>query len=882
MHSEVKRLQDQLVDQARKFEEQMERQRLEGELNQHKAVERERTKWERREERLLSSYRHVSFLDEHGVRSLSPMRREEPCVVEETPVLSSDTLRVTAKEFVPREVETVTRREPSYEGEVSPGTTETLCTGSKVVAVQKQNETELSAPCLSSQLPPIPKFTGEGQGTDGETFQEWLEQFEMVADVCQWNDQTKLVNLTMRLCGPAYSFYRTCSSDQRYDYKQLVQELSQRFTPVRIPAVQSNMFHERKQGCTESVDEYAQDLKCLFYKAYPRSQQNSREAEEMGQSVLGCQFIAGLQPEIKAKLVGSEGSFDVLLTKARFEEAKSKELAVSVKEAVKKTSVPKNSPGSTDRRGSPNGKKLYGYGSGPECYICRMKGHLARDCRYRGRGAPVETRGGRGRENGRSSANQIATVSTQEDEGKKAHRVQELQKELRVAELERALEDVKATLHSVVPENNPPNEKQQLGPTLTVPLELEGMPINALLDTGSPVSIVSLEKLLSAFAIKRPQGQSPDEWETEMRNRFQPPMVTLRNYGGGELSIVGQITASVSCSGFHVDALLQAQPNASVDLLVGTDLLPSLGFALLQLDERGHGKNLLKGEDMSDVEMSSEGSDLKTETKSAENQCENTSSANEETSQKVEGDEKQQSNPTVVHLVTATRIPPRHTQIIKASVQEVVTAGSVLFEPNQSALEKIGVKMDPSMVHMDDHNCIVLAIHNFAHGTVQIAPGQTLGELHAVNEVSVQALEEEITVNAVSPLLGDCEVDDSLSENDKRLSEILDALSLNSSSLSPSQQEQLQALIAKFQTLFTLHSFELGCTDVVQHSIDTDGHPPIKQCARRVPFSLRSTIDKLVDEMLQQGVIKPSKSPWASPVVLVAKKDGSMRFCVDY
>ena len=86
---------------------------------------------------------------------------------------------------------------------------------------------------------------------------------------------------------------------------------------------------------------------------------------------------------------------------------------------------------------------------------------------------------------------------------------------------------MKATLHSVVTENNPPNEKQQLGPTLTVPLKLKGMPINALLDTGSPVSIVSLEKLLSVFAIKRPQGQSPDEWEIEMRNRFQLPTVTL-------------------------------------------------------------------------------------------------------------------------------------------------------------------------------------------------------------------------------------------------------------------------------------------------------------------------------------------------------------------
>ena len=45
---------------------------------------------------------------------------------------------------------------------------------------------------------------------------------------------------------------------------------------------------------------------------------------------------------------------------------------------------------------------------------------------------------------------------------------------------------------------------------------------------------------------------------------------------------------------------------------------------------------------------------------------------------------------------------------------------------------------------------------------------------------------------------------------------------------------------------------------------------------------MRSTIDILVDEMLQQGVIKPSKSPWASPVVLVAKKDACGSSCVDY
>ena len=49
-----------------------------------------------------------------------------------------------------------------------------------------------------------------------------------------------------------------------------------------------------------------------------------------------------------------------------------------------------------------------------------------------------------------------------------------------------------------------------------------------------------------------------------------------------------------------------------------------------------------------------------------------------------------------------------------------------------------------------------------------------------------------------------------------------------------------------------------------------------------MPFALREEVDKLIQEMLSQQVIVPSASPWASPIVLVKKKDGGMRFCVDY
>lgn len=67
------------------------------------------------------------------------------------------------------------------------------------------------------------------------------------------------------------------------------------------------------------MDHYAQDLRTLFYKAYPNVQQG---AETLRQTVLVNEFVAGLLPEIKSKLVGIDGNFSQLLAKARFEEAK--------------------------------------------------------------------------------------------------------------------------------------------------------------------------------------------------------------------------------------------------------------------------------------------------------------------------------------------------------------------------------------------------------------------------------------------------------------------------------------------------------------------------------------------------------------------------------
>ena len=123
-------------------------------------------------------------------------------------------------------------------------------------------------------------------------------------------------------------------------------------------------------------------------------------------------------------------------------------------------------------------------------------------------------------------------------------------------------------------------------------------------------------------------------------------------------------------------------------------------------------------------------------------------------------------------------------------------------------------------------------------------------------------------------------MDSTLEERKKQLIEVL-GLKPGVGGLTVEQFEQLKQLLEENHDVFSLEG-ELGCTNIVQHVIDTGDHPPIKQPIRRMPFVHREKISAMVDEMLAQGVIQPSVSAWSSPVVLVPKKDGTSRFCVDY
>ncbi|GBM55009.1 Retrovirus-related Pol polyprotein from transposon 412 [Araneus ventricosus] len=104
----------------------------------------------------------------------------------------------------------------------------------------------------------------------------------------------------------------------------------------------------------------------------------------------------------------------------------------------------------------------------------------------------------------------------------------------------------------------------------------------------------------------------------------------------------------------------------------------------------------------------------------------------------------------------------------------------------------------------------------------------------------------------------------------------------NLEGLNEEQRTAVKELLQEFQNLFSTSDSDVGRCNMTQHRINTGNHPPIKQYPRRLPLAKKEEAERLVKEMVDNGIIEESSGPRASPIVLVKKKDGSTRFCVDY
>ena len=111
---------------------------------------------------------------------------------------------------------------------------------------------------------------------------------------------------------------------------------------------------------------------------------------------------------------------------------------------------------------------------------------------------------------------------------------------------------------------------------------------------------------------------------------------------------------------------------------------------------------------------------------------------------------------------------------------------------------------------------------------------------------------------------------------------VRELLQQSSAELTQEESQKVAELLCKHQVVFTLSDLDLGRTHHTTHQIDTGTAKPIKQRPRGTSPWKQVEINRQVDNLLDRGVIKESNSAWSSPVVLVTKKDGNQRFCVNY
>ena len=164
-----------------------------------------------------------------------------------------------------------------------------------------------------------------------------------------------------------------------------------------------------------------------------------------------------------------------------------------------------------------------------------------------------------------------------------------------------------------------------------------------------------------------------------------------------------------------------------------------------------------------------------------------------------------------------------------------------------------------------------MRVYNVGNESVTIEKGTLAAQLEPVRAVLDPSIVEQPSHVRRS------------SVGEKQLPEHLQALYEESSSeLTQEEQTDLFKLLSEYQDIFSKGSFDVGKTNVVQHDIKLTDQRPIKQHPRRMSDQKQQEADRQIDQLCDLGLVQPSNSAWASPIVMVKKKDGTLRMCIDY
>ena len=209
-------------------------------------------------------------------------------------------------------------------------------------------------------------------------------------------------------------------------------------------------------------------------------------------------------------------------------------------------------------------------------------------------------------------------------------------------------------------------------------------------------------------------------------------------------------------------------------------------------------------------------------------------------------------------------IPPMHEKLCRAVV-DVPPHQQGLIEGDNDLIEKKGVACAHSLNRVGEDRTTWVRLCNPSDEPIKIYEGTTLGSFEPDIKNSVFVGQVDATSSQATN-----------SESNPALEKLVDEAKVNQA-----EKQQLQSLLHEFADVFSWQG-ELGRTSQIKHEIHTGSATPLRSRPRQTGHHEKAKVDKLLQDMLANDIIEESTSPWASPIVLATKKDGSTRFCVDY
>ena len=385
----------------------------------------------------------------------------------------------------------------------------------------------------------------------------------------------------------------------------------------------------------------------------------------------------------------------------------------------------------------------------------------------------------------------------------------------------------------------------------TLDLNVEGKSVTALIDSGSCVSLLHEQTLLSTY------GDVPLQ--------AAPRLCAVNGEG---LRVLGAVDIECCIGGCSFLHAFVVSPDIRRDMILGSDFLFDHG-ALLNIAQ-----GTLTFKDLSvplGVKATSFGPSepspaVAEDPAPVSDSCVSDSNSQEDLS-------TYSSRVTVGRALT---LPAGHVVLVPCmSVQEAPVTVDCVADPLDSFLTKFpDVSVTPGVVTVGpDRSRVVVVLENHSDHPVLLAKDVNIAELSPVPEDFIVE-DNDPTVSSVAdtpPLVLSPE-----------RAEVIRTYVDSQSHLSVPEKSTLTELLRENHDLFILQEGDFGHCDVFPHRISTGETKPVKQPTRRVPYHRRQALQALLDDLLARGIITESISPWASPIVLVPKKDGSLRLCIDY